>query len=344
MYSINGKFLTRAMNGQIRVATEIIKELDKIVEPGMVEIVAPESDYDLPGLSNITIKRIGSGNPHFWEQVTYPMYLVRNKKVGINFLNSHPFFRADIAYIHDVLFKAYPTFHNNIYGFLQKQYTLAMALSAVKFSKKIITVSEFSKNEIVKYYHVDPSKVKVIYNAWQHFDAIESDENVFDAKNIEKNNYYLAASAQTPQKNFQWIVENAKYNRADNYVIVGGKEGTTADIGQYSENVRFIGRVSDGELKALMKYAKAFIHPAYYEGFGLTPMEAMAAGCSNIVVANTSCLPEIYGDSAFYIDPDNPNVKIADIISEKLDHGTVLDKFSWAESAKELKNILVSFR
>lgn len=340
MYSINGKFLTRKMNGQIRVATEIIKELDKIIKPGFVEVVAPYSEYEISGLSNIVVKRVGGGNPHIWEQLTFPLYLIKNNNVGVNILNSHPIFKPDIAYIHDVLFKAYPDFYNNFYGLVQKHYVLLMALSAVKLGKEIITVSEFSKNEILKYYRVDSRKIKVIYNSWQHFNDIKLDESIFDNENIERNGYFLAASAQTPQKNFQWIIGNARCNKTSKYIIVGGKEGTTANTIDRMDNVMFIGRVSDGKLKALMRYANAFVHPAFYEGFGLTPMEAMASGCKNVIVANASCLPEIYGDSVFYIDPTNSNINIGDVISKKLDHDEVLAKYSWEKSAMKLRDVL----
>ena len=317
MYTINGKILSRSINGQIRVAIETIKELDKIVPQGYIEIVAPPSEFTIDGLKNITIKRIGKGNPHIWEQTYFANYLRRTKNIGINFLNTHPFFKPDIAYIHDVIFDAYPSLFTTMYGILQKYYTMFMVKSAVKRARRIVTVSEFSKSEIIKYHKVDEKKVYVIYNAWQHMLDIVEDKSIFEKQQkIKKSEYILAASGITPQKNFKWIIDNSKYNPQIQYVIVGSRENCTQDDTEDTNNVLYTGRVNDGELKALMHYCKAFIHPAIYEGFGLTPMEAMGSGCQQVIVAKASCLPEIYGDSVHYIDPQYSKVDIEMLLNE----------------------------
>ena len=154
----------------------------------------------------------------------------------------------------------------------------------------------------------------------------------------------MAASGITPQKNFQWIVRNAQYNVDEQYVIVGAKDRSTVNDVQNLKNVFYTGRVSDAELKALMANCKAFIHPAIYEGFGLTPMEAMGAGCKQVIVAKASCLPEIYGDSVHYIDPEDANVKIDELLDEPLRVSTdnLLEKYSWKNSANQLLDLLKS--
>ena len=342
MYTINGKFLTRKVNGQIRVAVEIIKELDKLVKPGEVEIVAPVTKFTIEGLKNIPIIRIGKGNAHIWEQTVLYHYLKKNNRYGINFLNTHPFLKPDISYIHDVLFDAFPDLYNTRYGKFQKIYTDLMIKSAVKRANNIITVSNFSKKEIIKYYGKNIKKINVIYDGWQHMERISIDEKIFDKiDKITKGEYLLAASGITPQKNFKWIVDNAKINKNQNYVIIGDKEKSTQDEMIESENLLFVGRVTDGEMKALMHYCKAFIHPAIYEGFGMTPLEAVGSGCKKIVLANTSCLPEIYGKYAYYIDPDNSNVLIDDILNQyDINMTGLLEKYSWEDSAQRLYKIM----
>lgn len=342
MFVVNGKFLSRNLNGQIRVAIETIKELDKIVPSDYVEIVAPPSEYAIDGLNNIEIKRIGKGNPHIWEQTYFAYYLKKNNGIGINFLNTHPIFKPDISYVHDVLFDAYPNLYKSSYGKLQKKYISLMIRSAVKYSEKIIVVSEFTKNEVNKYHPGANSKIVVIHNAWQQVEDIIEDEGIFDKfPQIHKNAYYMAASGITPQKNFKWIVENSKMNLDAMYVIVGPKENSTQENTNNATNLIYTNRVTDGEMKALMHYCRAFIHPAIYEGFGLTPMEAIASGCTNIILARASCLPEIYGDSVHYIDPNNPSVKIESLLEEPCRNpAEILKKYSWKAAANKLKKVM----
>lgn len=345
MFAINGKILTRNVNGQIRVAIETIKELDKMIPKGYVEIVAPHSEFEIPGLQNIITRRIGKGNPHVWEQTYFAWYLKKNKCIGINFLNTHPIFKPDIAYIHDVIFDAYPSLFKSTYGKFQKQYTKMMVVSATKRARRIITVSQFSKDEIIKYHEVNKDKISVIYNAWQHMNRINEDTSIFDrTTKIKKNEYIMAASGITPQKNFKWILDNSRHNPDIKYVIVGSRENSTQDATENTNNVIYLGRVSDEQMKALMHYCKAFIHPAIYEGFGLTPMEAVASGCRNLILAKASCLPEIYGDCAHYIDPKDPDVDLDKMLIEPCeDVEAVLGKYGWKKAARQLLDIISSF-
>lgn len=342
MYAINGSFLSRKINGQIRVAIETIKELDKLVLPNQIYIVAPKSEYSIEGLKNIEIIRYGSGNAKVWEQTYFFYYILKNHLKSINFLNSHPLLRPDICYIHDVLFSAYPNLYKSFYGKMQKRYVKLMIFSSVLFGKRIITVSNFSKDEICKYYRVDSRKISVIYNGYQHMNSVEEDETVFmRMPEIKKGEYFLAASGRTPQKNFEWVVNNAQYNKDKKYVIAGKKEGATRDSGSDCDNLIFLEEVSDGELKALMHNCKAFIHPAIYEGFGMTPLEAAASGCKNLILSRIDCLLEIYGEYAFYINPYDSEISIDDLIkSGTKDIDSLLLRYNWATSAKMIFSIL----
>ena len=219
-----------------------------------------------------------------------------------------------------------------------------MEKSATKRAKAIIAVSEFTKSEIIKYYHVNPNRIHVIYNGWQHMNDVIQDESIFtNYPQIEKNKYFMAASGVTPQKNFKWITENAKLYPNQRFVIVGAHEKSTQDEMQSQKNVLYVGRVSDGQMKSLMQYCRAFIHPAIYEGFGMTPLEAVGSGCHKVIVAKASCLPEIYGDYAYYIDPKNPKVNLDQLISEKeIIADPILAKYSWAKAAQQLKQVIDS--
>ena len=100
-------------------------------------------------------------------------------------------------------------------------------------------------------------------------------------------------------------------------------------------------RSSDGEIRSLMANCKAFILPSIYEGFGIPPMEALAEN-AQIIVSNTSCLPEIYSKSAHYIDPYQlENIDLDKILAEHVeDPEAVLNKYSWEKSAKTLYSLI----
>lgn len=152
----------------------------------------------------------------------------------------------------------------------------------------------------------------------------------------------MALSSLSPQKNFVWVKEVAKRNPNKKFLIVGRAEGFTklgADDLQES-NLHFTGYLTDGEIKSLMKGCRAFIHPAVYEGFGIPPIEALACG-AELIVSAAACLPEVYGNSAHYIEPHNYDVDLDELLKEPVAPASrVLDKYSWSSEAKKLLNLL----
>ena len=102
------------------------------------------------------------------------------------------------------------------------------------------------------------------------------------------------------------------------------------------KNVELLGFVSDEEVKALMKNCKAFIFPSKFEGFGIPPLEALSVG-AKIIVSNASCLPEIYGNAAVYIDPYDTNVNLNELLSKTTSgEKEVLEKYSFKHSAEKI--------
>nr|MCR5404394.1 glycosyltransferase [Butyrivibrio sp.] len=101
------------------------------------------------------------------------------------------------------------------------------------------------------------------------------------------------------------------------------------------------GYLSDSYVKTLMKYCKAFIQPSLSEGFGIPPLEALSVG-AEIIVSNATCLPEIYGNTAHYIDPlDYDNIDLEAILSTPVEKpDAILEKFSWDHAAQSLASIV----
>ena len=109
-----------------------------------------------------------------------------------------------------------------------------------------------------------------------------------------------------------------------------------------TENMFFTGYISDGQIKSLMSHCKAFIHPAIYEGFGIPPLEAMSCGAT-LILSTATCLPEIYGKSAHYIDPYCYDIDLDVIVQEHVEKSQiVLEKYNWSIEAKKLLHIIQS--
>ena len=233
--------------------------------------------------------------------------------------------------------------YNNLYGRLSTIWHGLMKFSTFHFAKKILTVSNFSKDEMIRVCKAKEEKIYVLGNGWQHYNRVGFDDRIFDKfSQLIRGEYYFAASSLTPQKNFKWIYEVAKKNRNCIFAIAGKVEGLSIDKGETKpENIIYLGFVSDEEMKSLMKGCKAFIHPALYEGFGITPMEALSTG-AELIISDAACLPEIYGKSAHYIDPYNTDVDLDRLLEEPVDPANkVLDNYSWEKFAGMLYNLLI---
>ena len=196
----------------------------------------------------------------------------------------------------------------------------------------------------LEFYKVEESKIKVIPCAWNHFADIIPNFKIIEKYNLQKNGYYFSLGSNYAHKNFKWLLNAAKKNPMEKFVISGTNKLSTSanDIyGNDLDNVIYTGYISDGEIKALMMNCKVFIQPSLYEGFGMPPMEAMSVG-AKAIVSNTSCLPEIYGNSVFYIDPtDYGNIDFDKIFRQKISStNDFLEKYSWDKSAALLWRIL----
>jgi glycosyltransferase involved in cell wall biosynthesis len=176
--------------------------------------------------------------------------------------------------------------------------------------------------------------------------------------------YLLFVGNVEPRKNLPAVVE--AYNRlrsrgrsAPPLVIVGG-EGwknqaihRAAAASPFASDIRFLGRVADDELPALMSGALAFVYPSIYEGFGLPPLEAMACG-TPVITSNRSSLPEVVGDAALLVDPDDRSAlaeAMARIVDEQPLREELRDRglkqaqrFSWDETARLTVRVYESCR
>ena len=192
----------------------------------------------------------------------------------------------------------------------KKLYAKGMFRAVRRKADAIMTVSEFSKGELLRLTGVGKQEVYPIHigvdRAWFH---------IPDKPRPYENPYILFVGSVKPHKNVGGLIralELAQHRIPHDLVIVGRREGLlTADeavaarAAALGTRVHFTGFVEDDLLKQFVKHADALVLPSFYEGFGLPPLEAMACGCPALV-SNVASLPEACGDAALYCDPYNP--------------------------------------
>lgn len=346
----NGCWVGTDVDGVSRYAYNLIREMDKLLDKAneniRVEVAVPSSAVtESLDLRNIAVVRIGDNKnkiqKKLWEQFSFPRYVRKNKAIGVDLTQSFPVSGVKYIAIHDCVCEVFPEKFddNKLYRFLY----LHKAKRITKNKKtRIITVSNESKKEIMKYYHVSADRISVIGNGWEHMKDIEPDYSIYDKLNIQEE-YFFALGSKYKHKNLQWVMKTAKMNPHYRFILTGSnsysKEADNLENDKPS-NVQLTGFVSDGEMKALMLGCKALIQPSLYEGFGIPPLEALSLG-KKIIVSDASCFPEIYGDAAYYIDPRGEGCDLDSLLKDDVSPSQdVLRKHSWAKSARELFELL----
>lgn len=342
-YAFNGRFLTKKMTGQERFAYELISHLDKICKKGEFCVVTSKLAKDLPHWGNIEIIQTGSLKREAWEQFCLGPYLRKHHLKCVNLTTTFPLLHADIVCLHDAsIFEIGKMFMHSAYGFFGTIWKRLLYRIASKTADRILTVSMYSKGKLNEILRIPSDRISVVYNSWQHFALIEPDERIIEKMGIVDKGYFFSLSSLSPQKNFVWIKEVAKRNPNLIFIVTGKAEGFT-NLGANdlkTDNLRFTGYLSDGEIKALMKHCRAFIHPAIYEGFGIPPLEALSCG-AELIVSTATCLPEIYDKAAHYIDPYDYDIDLEALIQQPVAPGEcVLERYNWQNEAEKLLKIL----
>lgn len=337
---INGRFLLHRVTGVERYAREILAEFDTMVSPGEVTLALPPETKESPIYHNIKVVKVGALHNQMWEHISFPWYVHRESGISLNLCNVAPLIEPGIVCIHDMKIKAHPEYFNWKF---RMWYELLLK-NETKRAKKIITVSDFSKSEIVKYYKINSNKIVVIPNAWQHYERIGFDENALKKYNLEKEKYYFAMGSMEPNKNFKWIAKTALLNPSENFAIAGSINNKIFAEGlgfECPSNMHLLGYVTDEEAKTLMKECKAFLFPSFYEGFGIPPLEAISAGARKTIISDIPVMHEVFEDYANYVDPYEPIVLTENYVGNKAENcNGIIQKYSWKTSAQKLYELL----
>lgn len=337
-YALNGRYLLHRITGVERYAGEIIAELDKIVSDDFAVLVIPPevADDKLPELKHIKIQKVGRLHNRAWEHISFPIFAKQHKLMPVSFCNVAPLLYPGIVTVHDVKVMARPEYFSMKFRIW---YHLLFS-NISRRAKKIITVSEFSKREIMKYCRIEEERICVIPSAWNHYIRIGYDDNALNKYGLQTKNYFFAMSSFEPNKNFKWVATVARKNPDKIFAVAGSintmvfQEGLGFDA---PKNMKILGYVSDKEAKELMKQCKAFLFPTFYEGFGLPPLEALSAGAPAIVVSDTEVMHEIYDGVANFIDPNRYDYSLDQLCCpDETKITELLERFTWKQSARAL--------
>ncbi len=346
--AINGEAWCHTLTGIERLAIEVVQHLDRLVQPGMMELVVPANAKDVPELSNIKTVRL-KREAHFfprWTQVDFQLYVLAHRRLSLDFSNTCPFFAPGIEFIHDIYCALYPEDFTSRRDKLICLYSRMMYRAIAKRAKVVLTVSEYTKQTVIDRYHTPAGKIRVVYSGVTGYRDIQADFSVFDRLPRLKDGkpFYFTLGSLSRRKNLKWIAEHAALY-PDEIFAVSGKPLPSVVAPELEKmkslsNVIMTGYLSDGEVKALLSRCKAFVLPSYFEGFGLPPLEALSCG-TQIIVSNRTSLPEIYGSAAHYIDPDKPDVDLDKLLAEEVSSpDPLLEKYDLAKTAERIYGII----
>ena len=254
---------------------------------------------------------------------------------------------AHLITVHDLSFEFFPehfTLKQRIWHFL------ANPKRQCKNAKHIITPSENTRRDVIKYFDIAPGRVTTIYPGLSSALKTESPNKI----NLTSGKYLLFFGTFEPRKNISALVtafENLAEEFSDVKLVIAGAGGwknrglkKIIKNSKFSDRIILPGYIKDADKKELYKNSLAFIYPSLYEGFGFPVLEAMASG-TPVVTSGRSSLPEITGGSALLVDPRRSE-EIAEAIKKILgsesmrkdlvEKGLIsAKKFDWNKTAKD---------
>jgi glycosyltransferase involved in cell wall biosynthesis len=289
----------------------------------------------------------------WWEQAQLPLYLRKQgKPLLLNLCNVAPvLYGHKISCIHDLAFLRYPQFFSKAFYYYYK----ALIPAIIRTSRHILTVSEFSRQELLDYYKLKPTQVTVIPNAGFAADLPDRVQ-----KPALDRPYFLFVGSADPRKNLLFLLKAyaaARLQHTDLVIAGGGHTSFNNDLLKdtaafaVDPRIHFVGRVTDEQLTNYYRFAKAVIVPSVYEGFGLPIAEALSARCE-VLAADIPIFREVAGAHALYFDPYRPEGLVAYL--QQMDGETKKENlsgydhirglYSWKHSASLLSEAVNAWR
>lgn len=267
-----------------------------------------------------------------------------------------------------------PTIHDLGYLKFQSQFTkkdlyqlINWTIQSIKRAKHICTVSQFSKDEIVKTYSIDPEKISIAYNGVDTPPKIDqkNQDKILSSYSLKTNGYFLYLGTLKPNKNIPFLIKSfalflnkskdlkLKSSNALKLVIAGKKGWLFEEIFQtvkkegIEDKVIFTDFVDNNQKWTLYQNAIASVLPSTYEGFGIPAIESMKVG-TPVIVSNIPPFKEVVNECGLFIDPNKESdlvEKMTEILQPKVRQKYSLigqkqaDKFTWESTAKSIMNV-----
>lgn len=308
--AVNARFLTRAPTGVDRVAIEVITALAARPEVGSLILLHPVSpDLQrawidaLPAghRAKLILRPLGSRQGYPWEQLE--LSRACRDLVLLSLCSTGPAWRRNQAVmIHDAQVWDVPHSYSRAF---RLAYRVLLPVIAHR-ARHVLTVSEFSARRLEALGIAPKAKPRVVPNGADHILRVPPDPQTLARLGLAPGGYFLAIGNLAPHKNLALLIEAAAARGPDapELIIAGGVNTSVfADAGlRGAAGVRFVGRVSDADLRALYQGAIALAFPSLTEGFGLPPVEAMLCGCP-VIATTGGAVPEVCGPAALFVDP-----------------------------------------
>jgi glycosyltransferase involved in cell wall biosynthesis len=305
----------------------------------------------LPALLEAGLKKNTALHRIVWNMFFLPG-LARKYDLVFSF-SSHgsPFIKNQIITIHDLICMSFPDQHKTQYFYFKY-----LMPSIIKSCKKIVTVSEYTKGEVIRYYKVPPERIQVINSAANHIKKVASfdipDKEKGIVERLKGKKFFLTVGASYKHKNIERLITAMKMlNNDDLLVIVGSGNAYYNSLKEKyaDEQIQFLEYVSLPMLGYLYAHCIANVYVSLYEGMGLPPYEAAVYNTVTIA-SNTTALPEIYGDAVYYVNPlDTKEIaNTLSLFSEfKIDKSIyqsrfpdLLKKYTWERTAASIHNLI----
>lgn len=370
--AIDIRNIGKGRTGDEMVFFELVRNLAKIDHKNTYHLLIDErTDEELENITrkletqaveNFHIVSLGSGNKFVWNAWSVPRYCRRENIHIYHTQYIIPFFMPAqtkiVTHVHDVSFRVYKDLITKKDAFFLN----LLIPYALKYADRIIAVSQFTKDEIIKYYRVPDKKISIVYNA-SHLSCSEVNSEYMRKKYSLPKKFILMLGTMQPRKNIPFAVR-AFAQIADTFpdvsVVLAGKKAHNFDREiqqlinerpQLKNRIIFTGYIDEEDKCAVYDLATVFVFPSLYEGFGVPILEAFHVG-TPVIASDIEPHREVACDCAQYFDPTNID-HCARILYDVLDGDKIGEafvdcakqramEFSWELSAKKLYTIYES--
>jgi len=305
---INGRFLLGGSTGVHRVAEQLTLQIAALMGERAdlqrriaFELWVPPGARRGANALGVPYRVAGRLDGRVWEQVTLPL-MARGRMI-LSLCNVGVMAATNaVTMIHDAQVHSTPQSYGPAF---RAWYRFQQGVVGQRH-RRILTVSDFSRDQLVHYGVAPRERIRVIHNGIDHIAKVASDPALLSRLGLKPGRFVVSLANTQAHKNIAMLLHAfADPALRDLTLVLFGTHG----IDQFRalghsvpDNVRFVGRIDDAGLAALFAGARCLAFPSSTEGFGLPPLEAMRAGCPALV-ARAGALPEVCGQAALYADP-----------------------------------------